>query len=79
MPAGSSCGEEGWKTGQRVDRRGCCGQRRRQDARSADLIDRVDTVAAAAFGDKERVVEDRLAAEVVVFAGFVCRPISHPG
>ena len=43
----------------------------RQGARVADLIDRVDTVAAAALGDVERVVEDGESAEIIVLAGLV--------
>src|SRR6202008_437675 len=52
---------------------------RRQLARGADLVDGIDAVAAAALGHVERVVEQRLAAEVVVLAGLVGRAAGGDG
>ena len=51
-------------------RRGRCGERR-QAACVPHLIHRIDTVAAAALGDVNRVVEDGESAEIIVLAQLV--------
>ena len=45
---------------------------------SPTLIHRIDAVAAASLGDIQRFIEDRQAAEVIVFAGFIRRRVKRP-
>src|SRR5262249_27621822 len=64
-------GQDGVEARQHGDGRGSGRTRRGQRARTADLIDRVDAVAATPLGHVQRVVEDRLSPEIVVLARFV--------
>ena len=59
---------------QRSELGGCPGG---QHACIANLVDRVDAVAAAALGREHGVVENRQAAEIIVFAGLVWRSIAN--
>jgi hypothetical protein len=65
------CGETNREARQDRNLRGGRSRQGRQRAGCADLKDGVNAIAAAAFGDIKRLVEDRLAAEIVVLAGFV--------
>src|SRR5208282_646154 len=64
-------GETGWESRQDRNLRGGRCRQGRQRAGCADLKDSVNAIAAAAFGDIKRLVEDRLTAEIVILAGFV--------
>jgi hypothetical protein len=70
---GNVRGETGREARQNRNLRGGRCHQGRQHARRANLKDGVNAVAAAAFSDIKRVVEDPLAAEIVVLAGFVGR------
>src|SRR5215471_8610635 len=64
-------GQDGVEARQDSNGRGGGRARRGQRARTADLIDRVDAVAATSLGYVQRIVEDRLSPEIVVLARFV--------
>src|SRR5262249_25000572 len=72
-------GKKSGKPWQRIDRGGGGVGCRWEHTGGAYLIDGIDPMPAAAFADIKRILENRLAAEIVVFARFVTCAIGHTG